>query len=268
MMHACINCLVPSGPPQSLRVVSTAVSNITIEWDEVSCSERNGPIGNYTITVTGPYYWTPTEELLQYTTSRVYMVLDLHPRSTYTLTVRAANSDNLNHPGPPAWLSANTAIPLGNYPSQWNPMASWITKVIILCWLILDLGFLFLGHLYGNNSIVNIEEIGEGSSSLLCLTDNIQCCFPYELRMFNITYPHWYFPNGSEIAFRKSGIYESFYRNRGPSVVRLHRRHNATVPNGVFHCTMPDINRTNQTLYIGVYSLRNGILSFWSIYTY
>ena len=112
---------------------------------------------------------------------------------------------------------------------------------------------MLLGHLYDNNSIVNIEEIGEGSSALLCLTDNIQCCWPPWRK-----WSHWYFPNGSYVGHY--GAFDSLYRNRGPSVVHLHRRNNATMPNGVFHCTIPDINGIYQNIYVGIYSLENGKL--------
>ena len=107
--------LAPSSPPQSLRVLSATLSNITVEWDEVSCLERNGPIGNYGITVTGVYYWLSTGEPLHYTTNRVYTILDLQPRNTYTITVRAVGPDNFSHIGPAASLMANTTTPLGNY---------------------------------------------------------------------------------------------------------------------------------------------------------
>ena len=82
----------------------------------MSCLERNGPIGNYAITVTGPY-WASPEEPLHYTTNRVYTVLDLQPHNTYNITVRTISSDNFSHPwpGPPASLIANTATPLGKH---------------------------------------------------------------------------------------------------------------------------------------------------------
>ena len=109
--------VAPSGPPQSLRIISTTLSNVTIQWDEVSCLERNGPIGNYIITVTSQYYWplTSTEGLLRYATNRVYTVLNLQPHSTYTVTVRAVSFDNFSHSDPSASESiiANTATPLG-----------------------------------------------------------------------------------------------------------------------------------------------------------
>ena len=109
-----IQFIAPSGPPQSLRIISTTLSNITMQWDEVSCLERNGPIGNYTIAVTGPYHWMSTEGPLHYTTNRVYTVLDLQPHTTYTVTVRAVSSDKFSHSGPYASLTASTKTPLGN----------------------------------------------------------------------------------------------------------------------------------------------------------
>ena len=122
--HLC--SLAPSGPPQSLRVLSATLSNITVQWDKVSCLERNGPIGNYAIIVTGPY-WASPEEPLHYTTNRVYTVLDLQPRNTYTVTVRAVSSDNFSDIGPSASLIANTTTPLGKV-----YVASLIARITII----------------------------------------------------------------------------------------------------------------------------------------
>ena len=67
----------------------------------------------------------------------------------------------------------------------------------------------------------------------------------------------WYFPNnGSAVGtMRENG---SIYRNRGPSVVRLNRRSNAMMTDGVFRCEIPDASDTNQSIYVGVYSLGKG----------
>ena len=102
---------------------------------------------------------------------------------------------------------------------------------------------------------MNVEEIGEGSSALLCLTNNTQCCS----LIFHTNRPEWYFPNGSQVGIKGNG-YNSFYRNRGHSVARLNRRYDTTMPNGVFHCTIPDINGTNQNIYVGIYTPENGEL--------
>ena len=44
----------------------------------------------------------------------------------------------------------------------------------------------------------------------------------------------------------------SFYRNRGQSVVCLHRRHDAMMPTGLFSCEDQDKNEMNQMIYIMV----------------
>ena len=96
---------------------------------------------------------------------------------------------------------------------------------------------------YSNNSDseIAITDIGPSDEeSLLCFTDNPECC-GYRMG-------EWYFPNGS--AVRRDGDGDSFYRNRGPSVVRLHRRHNVTMPAGEFCCKVPDIGGVTQTACI------------------
>ena len=55
----------------------------------------------------------------------------------------------------------------------------------------------------------------------------------------------WYFPdNGSTVEINGGG--GSFYRDRGPGVVRLHRRHDTMMPTGQFCCELPDSNETTQ----------------------
>ena len=105
--------------------------------------------------------------------------------------------------------------------------------------------FQLSGVNYNNNSIVSITDIGEGNSdSLLCFTNNINCCE-------SLRRGEWYFPNNmSEV--RTEGEGYSFYRDRGQSVVRLHRRHNATIPTGPFCCEIPDANYATQRVCITV----------------
>ena len=62
----------------------------------------------------------------------------------------------------------------------------------------------------------------------------------------------WYFPNMTKV--KTEGAGESFYRNRGPSVVRLHRRHNVMMPTGEFCCEIPDVDGMIQRAYIIVSS--------------
>ena len=110
---------------------------------------------------------------------------------------------------------------------------------------------------YGNNSIVSFSEIGEESEALHCLTNKDDCCRGVDSE--GAAMGEWYFPN-NESALQTKTLSEggSIYRNRGPSVVRLNRRNNAMMPNGVYCCEIPDANGTNQRVYVGVYSLGKG----------
>ena len=47
-----------------------------------------------------------------------------------------------------------------------------------------------------------------------------------------------------------------FYRNRGPSVVRMHRRRGGVT--GIYRCVIPDATGVNQTMYIGLYTGNTG----------
>ena len=67
---------------------------------------------------------------------------------------------------------------------------------------------------------------------------------------------HWYLPNSTAPVTIYS---HRFYSNRGPSVVRLHRRQNATALPGVFHCEIPDNNGISHSIYVGVYSQEDGV---------
>ena len=92
--------------------------------------------------------------------------------------------------------------------------------------------------------MVIITDIGStDEESLLCITDNTDCCGRYM--------GEWYFPNNMSTV-RTEGDGGSFFRDRGPSVVRLHRRHNVTMPTGLFHCEVPDASGVNQRIYITV----------------
>ena len=116
----------------------------------------------------------------------------------------------------------------------------------------IGIGFLLRGRLYGNNSIVTISDIGVDSRSLLCLTNNIECCRQSD-GFFGVgNLGEWYFPNNGS-AVRVNGAGGNMYKNRGPSVVRLHRRNSAMMPTGVFHCEIPDANGIFKNVYIGVY---------------
>ena len=97
-----------------------------------------------------------------------------------------------------------------------------------------------------NNSIINIDEIGEEAMALLCFTNKLTCCEAVSSRS-----GEWYFPNGSAVEKENRG--GDMYRDRGPSVVRLNQKSTSSSPSGVFHCEIPLKNGTNQSIYAGIY---------------
>ena len=120
--------------------------------------------------------------------------------------------------------------------------------------------FSFRGTTYQNNSLVTLEEIGEGDDALLCMTDSTMCCSRAQVPGGGIL-GDWYYPNGtgvpnSLVVDRYNYDLWEFYRNRGQSVVRLNRRRGGVT--GIYCCEIPDINSVTQFIYIGVYTANTG----------
>ena len=110
--------------------------------------------------------------------------------------------------------------------------------------------FVLNGITYQNNSLVTLENIGEGDDALFCLTDQIACCGPpYTL----LSLGNWFFPNGTGVP--SSGVPWDFHRTRGQSVVLLQRRRGGE--EGIYSCEIPDAMNITQTIYIGVYHRAN-----------
>ena len=108
---------------------------------------------------------------------------------------------------------------------------------------------------YPNNSIVNIEGVGEGVDAMACQTDRRPCCGTRPNR-----FGEWYYPNGSRVPIEAEGAL--FYRTRRDGgLVLLHQRnHNiitASSTSGLFCCELPDANDINQTLCIGLLPIGN-----------
>ena len=112
-------------------------------------------------------------------------------------------------------------------------------------------GLLLNGVLYGNNSIVTLDEIGEDSAALFCLTNKTDCCSMKDPPGVG-GIGEWFFPDGNSVNNEDSG--DDIYRGRGPSFVHLQRRNNAQTT-GVFRCEVPDASGTIQSLYVGVYPM-------------
>ena len=118
-----------------------------------------------------------------------------------------------------------------------------------------DVKFSLSGTVYQNNSVVTLENIGEGGDALLCITDITDCCRPPA--SYNAI-GNWFFPNGTRVP--SSGNQWDIHRTRGRSVVLLHRRRGGA--DGIYRCEIPvpqsDAEDVTQTIFIGVYTANTG----------
>ena len=82
----------PTGVPQELNISSVNLTNITIQWDPVECSQRNGEIDGYRLI----YYPTTNSNsnqsvLIYGSDNRTFTVVGLQPSINYTLNLEAVN---------------------------------------------------------------------------------------------------------------------------------------------------------------------------------
>ena len=106
---------------------------------------------------------------------------------------------------------------------------------------------------YLNNSIVAINDIGEGENALLCVTDNPDCCKPPN---GDTSQGEFYYPDNTAVGFSSTN---SLYRNRDTQVVRLNRRNGTPSTTGIYRCEIPDSTGRNQRLYINIAGLHEYI---------
>ena len=95
----------PSGPPQLLRATSATVSNITIQWEEVDCVQRNGHIISYLLS-----YMVGGETIELQLTNKSFTAVGLQPYTSYTIVVKAVSFHQL---GSPASIRVATGTPQG-----------------------------------------------------------------------------------------------------------------------------------------------------------
>ena len=116
-----------------------------------------------------------------------------------------------------------------------------------------EVWFTLKGAVLSNNSLVTLDDIGEGDSDALhCTTDNTSCCQLDSIGQKALG--NWFFPNGSRVP--SSGIQWDFHRTRHHMAVLLHRRRGGE--DGVYRCEIPDKEGIVQTTYIGVYTADTG----------
>ena len=94
---------------------------------------------------------------------------------------------------------------------------------------------------------MTLTDIGEAANGLICLTNNTNCCLRENI------HSDWFQPDGTKL--QTEGM---VYTERGPSVIRLNRRNNASLPTGLFRCSIFDTNNTRQDIYVGVYESEQG----------
>jgi hypothetical protein len=135
----------------------------------------------------------------------------------------------------------NTVSRYDNYPSSNNH-----TNEVLCAGVHIQLN----RQIIDENGSVNITDIGENDTAVLCVTDREECCAVRPGRA-----GEWYYPNNKRVETEGHSRYGSFYRDRGPGVVRLNRRYNAMMPIGSFCCEIPDRNNTMQRLCIMIESM-------------
>ena len=107
------------------------------------------------------------------------------------------------------------------------------------------------GVAIANDGYVDVDDIGHGNDdALLCHTDKTDCC---NGTMNAAGISNWYFPTGTRVEGTGNSTTPpvNFYRNRGPSVVRL-RRIEAPTVRGRFYCQVPNAKDINQTIYVNI----------------
>ena len=97
--------------------------------------------------------------------------------------------------------------------------------------------------MYSNNSVLSLNDVGEGASALLCKTNLSNCCKSVPFR-----FGQFYYPDGEKVPIRSGS--SGFYRDRGDQEIRLNRRDGITSPAGKFRCEIPDADGVSQNLII------------------
>ena len=86
-----VHCIAPSGPPQTLSLVSVTTTNITLSWAPPSSQHQNGVIRGYSVGICHPNVGNCRSE---FSTKTQYTVSGLHPFYTYHINVAAVTVDS------------------------------------------------------------------------------------------------------------------------------------------------------------------------------
>ena len=95
MIHPCVVCAVPSGPPRNLMPANVTSRSITLTWDPPYPNEWNGIILYYVVDIVEMESGEHRQEVSTNSTS--LLVYQLHPYYSYSFNVSAATTIG---PGP------------------------------------------------------------------------------------------------------------------------------------------------------------------------
>ena len=110
--------------------------------------------------------------------------------------------------------------------------------------------FILNGTVIPNHGYVMNDDIGSNDAALLCNTDQ-----PPPQNSIH-SGGDWFAPDGTRVS---GGIpVPGFVRNRGPMVVRLHRRQELA-NQGMYYCIVGDAKEELQKIYVGLYYPGGGI---------
>ena len=242
------------GIPEGLQTVSVSVTNITIRWDRVNCRDRNGRTDSYRVV----YYPSsnPSSRVARTVVGtgdndRMFGIIGLPPRTSYTFEVQASNT-RIDARGDPAFYTANTTAPQG----KCHQIMEY-AKCMIFYNSSPDLSFLLNGQLYPNNSVVTVTDIGTSIGlGLYCLTPSLECCSDSETPNAASVTREWYLPDDRPVTSANS----PFIRNQVSSAVSLYRDlfSSTTAPSGVYRCEIPDASGASQNIYVGIYPQGDG----------
>lgn len=103
------------------------------------------------------------------------------------------------------------------------------------------------GQEYGNNSVVNVHSIGEGTKALLCVTDKQDCCNASSSNRAE-TFGEFFFPNGTRVPTdeKRHGL----YRHQGERHISLNKREGVKFPAGRYSCELLDGGGVIQEVFI------------------
>ena len=125
----------------------------------------------------------------------------------------------------------------------------------------------FMGQNLSNNSYVNLtlvgEDDGDPGNTVRCITDLATCCSSAQ----GTHRGDWFFPINETLV---GGIGDGgdIYSSHHAQQISLNRRNSATLPSGIYRCTIPtnafhdDTNFT--AVYVGLYANR-GKHSHWQV---